>query len=89
MSESIDNCLALVGAAKNSALEGIAIYKGGFEPIRDLVKVFKLILDVKDVAQAAPSVMPELKDLDAGEVGQLGSAVYSAVKEVYDAVKAA
>jgi hypothetical protein len=50
-------------------------------------KVFELAMDLKELAADAPDALPELKDLDANEVGQLGAAAFSAVGKILAALK--
>jgi hypothetical protein len=86
MSLGVDESLKAVKAVKELVLGGIEISKNGIN-IRDLPKLFAVLADLKALADSAPSVMPEFKDLDAAEVGQLSEALYAAVKECLEALK--
>ena len=47
-----------------------------------------IFADVRIIADDAPLVVPELQDLDAQEVGQLGTAAYQLVTAVVQALNA-
>lgn len=71
--------------------DAIALYKavshGGIGWFKAFQKVLELGADVKALADA-PEALPELKDLDINELGQLGAAGLAAAKKVIDALKA-
>lgn len=87
MSEGIDNTLKLIDAVKLTAVDCISIAKGGLT-IGDIPKALKLMFDLKSIYDAAPKVMPELKDVDGKEAAELSESAYEAFKAIYDAFQA-
>jgi len=82
----VEKSLEVLQSAKALVINVIEISKDGFS-LKDLNNVFKAIQELKDISEAASGVLPEVKELDAAEVGQLAAASYAAVLEIMAAVK--
>lgn len=93
MSVGITKTLGVIAAVKDAAIQGVAVSKllpvNFWNIVKFVPVVQKLVTDLQVVAQDAPDVLPELQDLDAAEVGQIGSAAYQAVVDVVKALQAA
>lgn len=77
--------LTLSGLLK-LACDGIGLVKGGVS-FGSVQKVLALVGDVKQLLENAPGALPELQDLDAAEVGELGSLAYAGVIQIVAACK--
>lgn len=83
----IEHALKSVDAVKALVIDGVKVAKDGLS-LSDLPALFKVLNDVKNVLDHAPQALPELKDLDPTEAGQLTTAAYQAVQEILVAVAA-
>lgn len=83
----IDKTKAVLENLFELAADAIVVAKGGVG-LGSFKKILEIIGDVKGLLENAPGAWPELQELDANEVGQLGSAAYSGVLKVISAVKA-
>ena len=78
--ESID------GLAK--IIIGLAdVLRDGGMSIKNLGKIFKLLGDLKELFDDGRQALPELKDLDAGEIAMLTQAGWAALTKVWAAIK--
>lgn len=82
----IQETLETIQALKELVVDAIDVSKGGIT-FSDLAKLFEIIGDLKDLADSAPKALPELKDLDAGEIGQISAAAYQALREIVLRIK--
>lgn len=78
---------SVMDSAGELLVKGIAIGKHGVG-LGSLPAIFDMLNEIKVLLEDAPSVLPELKDLDQAEAGQVAEAAYALVKKVLDAVKA-
>lgn len=92
MSIGIDSTLKTIVDLKDTAVDGVALAKaaarGPFGIGAVFAGVIKIVGDVKDLVANAPAALPEMKDLDITEVGQIGSAAYDCVKAIIAALAA-
>jgi hypothetical protein len=83
--------LETIGDLKNLSVDGIALVKSALRGPLGIGGIFtgvlKVVADVKELADA-PLALPELKDLDATEAGQIGAASYVCVKAIIAALVA-
>jgi hypothetical protein len=84
----IDKTLKTVADLQKLAVDGISLVKAGPIGFGSLARLFGILSDIKDVANDAQGALPELKDVDAVEAGQLAAAAYVLVKAVMVAVAA-
>lgn len=82
-SVGIINTKLLLEELQGIALDIVDIVKNG----KNIFKIFSIINHVLDLIRAAPSVLPELADLNAEESAELGSAGYAFFKSVIDEIK--
>jgi hypothetical protein len=87
MSVGITKTLEVISVVQDLAVRAVAVFK---EPsfFKFLSAAPALFSDVSTLSSDAAMVLPELQDIDAGEVGQLGSAAYKLVVAVVAAIKA-
>ena len=92
MTIGIVNVLKTITDLKETAVDGIAVAKAAMRGPFGVGQLFAGIVaimgDVKDLVADAPASLPEFQDLDADEVGQIGSASYECVKAVLAALAA-
>lgn len=88
MALGIDHSKKVIGDLKVIAIDAVYMAKhlSIFAALKKLPEVFD---QVKDIIGEAPQSLPELKDIDSTEAGQLTSACYDLVKGIIDAVVAA
>jgi hypothetical protein len=88
----IENVLKTIKDLEAVAVDGIALAKAATRGPLGIGGVFagvvKVAGDVKDLVADAPKSLPELKDLDGAEVGQIGASAYGCVKAVLVALAA-
>ena len=82
----VEHAVKSVEAIKVLVIDGFKMAKDGIS-FGDLPALFKMLGDVKDLVDHAPDALPELKDLDPVEAGQLTEAAYKAVQEIIAALK--
>lgn len=85
MSLGIEHSKKVLADLGAIAVAGIEIAKKG-GGLGALKQIFVLIEDVKGLISEAPLALPELKDVDSVEAGQLATAAYDLVKSVISAV---
>ncbi len=68
------------------ALSVSKLFKSGGFSIFRISEILKLVADVQELVSDAQGALPELKDLDAAEVGKLTEASYSAVRNIIAAL---
>lgn len=76
--------LQTIADMEKLAIDVIDIIKDGSVSFSDIPKLFDLFGALKDLVVDAPQALPELSDLDALEVGQIGAAAYSLIKTIVD-----
>jgi hypothetical protein len=81
----IDHSKRVIADLQAIAITGVKIAKHGIG-FGALKQVLDLIGQAKDLIVEAQAALPEIKDLDSQEVGQLSSACYELVRGVIDAV---
>lgn len=77
----VAHVLKVIASLKSIALNVIEALKGGIN-LGDLPKIFKLLIDIKDLVDNVPAALPELTDLDSTEAGLVATAAYDLVKSV-------
>ena len=85
MAFGIEHSKKVIADLQAVAITGVKIAKHGIG-LGALKQVLDLIGEAKDLIVEAQAALPEIKDLDAQEVGQLSAACYGLVKSVIDAV---
>lgn len=92
MALGIVKTLEVISDLKALAVDGIGLAKSATRgPIgwpALLAAVVKVAGDVKDLVADAPEALPELKEVDPAEAGQLATAAYGLVKDVMAALVA-
>jgi hypothetical protein len=78
---------SVMESAGELLVKGIAIGKHGVG-IGSLPAIFDMLAEIKVLLADAPLVLPELKDLDQAEAGQVAESAYALIKKVMDAVNA-
>lgn len=86
MTEGVESTLKALEGAKKLVVGVAKVVKDGVT-LSDIPALLQVLADLKAVVDAAPKVYPEVKDLDATEVGLLAEAAYKAVVECIEAVK--
>lgn len=94
MSLPITQTLKTLSDLQTVIVDGVKMAKdaaaGGFGSWAKLfTDVMGVASDVRSVVTDAPGALPELKDVDAAEAGQIATAAYDLVKAVVAAVVAA
>lgn len=84
----IQHSLEVVQDLGRLATTGIELAKHGVG-LRSLRKLWDMAEDAKELFDDARAALPELKDLDPEEAGQLARECYLVVRKVIDAVAAA
>lgn len=85
MALGIEHSKKVIADLQAIAITGVKIAKHGIG-LGALKQVLDLIGEAKDLIVEAQAALPEVKDLDSVEVGQLSAACYDLVKGVIDAV---
>lgn len=85
--------LEVISDLTELAVDGIGLAKAASRGALGLPALFagvvKVASDVKELVSDAPLALPELKDVDQAEAGQLATASYGMVLRVLAAIKAA
>lgn len=79
--EVISAVTALVVDVADVVKNGVSLGNGS------LLKLWDALSELQKISKDASAVLPELKDLDAAEVGQLGSAAYGAFQSIVSTLK--
>lgn len=82
----IDHVLVSVDGVKKLVVDAVTLVKDGIS-FSDLPQLFKVLNDLKVLVDNVPASLPELKDLDPAESGQVAEASYKAVQEILAALK--
>ncbi len=77
---------ATIGAITELVLDGIDLAKKGVG-LGSIGKVFEIVNDIKVIVDNLPGAMPELQDLQAAEVGEIGSFAYECAVKIIGAIK--
>lgn len=85
MALGIENALKCVDGLKVLVIDVLDIVDGGVT-LKDLPKLFSLMQDIKLLVDSAPAALPEVKDIDPTEAGQITTAAYAAVKVILEKV---
>lgn len=73
----------LLQSAGDTALFVTQAVKRGWKTT-DLFRLMQMASDIMQLVQSGKDLLPELKDIDAKEAGQLAELTYKLVKDVYD-----
>lgn len=63
------------------------VLKDGGLSLKNLGKIFRLLGDLKELFDDGKNALPELKDLDAGEIAMLTQGGWVAIQKIWDAIK--
>jgi hypothetical protein len=75
----------VLGDIQTISVELVKIFKGGIG-FRSIPALLGLLDEVRRIATEAPKALPELKDIDAAEAGEISTQAYILVKALVDAL---
>lgn len=78
---SIDHSKKMIMDLGKLVGDGVQIVKHGVG-LGSIYQIFQVIADVKELIMEAPHALPELRDIDSQEAGELASAAYEMVKHI-------
>jgi hypothetical protein len=88
----IVSTLKTIAAIQSISIDAIKTAKdatgGPFKIVKLLGDVARIGDDVKELVADAPAALPELKDIDASEAGQIAEASFGLVKAILAALVA-
>lgn len=70
------------------ALAAVGIVKAHGSIIGSISKLYEVLKNVKDIIAEAPQALPELKDIDSAEAGEIASLTYGLVRSLVVAIAA-
>lgn len=82
----IEKSKAVIEAIGELVSDGISLAKGGIG-FGSIGKIIEVIRDLKDVMENAAGALPEVKDLDPKESGELLELCYKMVLKAISSVK--
>jgi len=85
---SVPNTLQVIADVQALALSAVALVKGGKISILDLPQFLSLFEELVTISKDLPAALPELKALDAADVGTITSAGYTLVQTIFTALGA-
>ncbi len=83
----VDNSKRVLVELGQVAVGGILIIKKGIG-LNSISKLLAMAGDVKELIALAPKALPELKDVDAKESGELAEVAYAVVRDIVNAIAA-
>jgi len=83
----VDASVKVLSATAELFCDACDLAKGGLS-LGKIRKIMEVMEGLTLIAAQAPSVLPELKELDAEDTAKIGAAGYSAVAKVVNKLKA-